>query len=378
MFAVGFTAPVVAQNDAVTNAWLFQKDGKLDKAKEEIDKATTNEKTSGKAKTWYFKATIYKEIATSPLPAFQALDKNAVETSYNAYKKVMELDKPDGEYYKNATKEMPELWNLALNGGVKKYEAKDYKGAIRDYDIAAAMKPQDTTAVLYAAYAAEADQDMGKAKSYYIKLIELNRKTPDMYRALANISKSTDKDTAQAIKWLEEGQKAFPNDKNLALEDLSLMFARGKGREAKSKLEEAIKLDPDNAALYSTLGTLYDAEAADKKTPAPERKTAKDKAIAAYTKALELDPKNPDANFNMGVYYYNQGAEISKKVNDMNINDYNKSGKKMELDAKALFQKALPFFERAYEVSPTDKAVKSSLKKLYTNLGRKEDAAKIN
>lgn len=375
--SLGFFAPAVAQNDAVTNAYFFQKDGKLDKAKEEIDKAVVNEKTSGKAKTWYFKATIYRDIAQSPIKAFQDLDPNAIESSYNAYQKVLELDKKDGEYYKNAQKEMPELWNMALNTGVQRYQEKDFASALRYYDVASKLKPNDTTSVLYAAYAAEALQDQGKAKTYYLKLLELGRKTPDMYRALSNIAVNVEKDTAAALKYLAEGQKAFPQDKNLALEELRLMFMMGKGIQAKSKLEDAIKLDPNNAALHSTLGTLYDQEANDRKRPATERQASKDKAIAAYSKALELDPKNSDANFNMGVFYFNKGVEINKKVNDMNINEYNKSGKKLEADAKAQFQKALPYFEAAYAQTPEDKAVRSSLKKVYSNLGRKADAEKI-
>lgn len=376
MLSFGLTAPALAQSDAVTNAYLYQRDGRLDLAKAEVDKATQHEKTGNKAKTWYYKAIIYKDIATSPLPAYKNLDPNAAETAYLAYQKVIELDK-EGEWAPKAQKEMKELWNIAINDGVKKYEVKDYAGALASYDMAARIEPKDTTSVLYASYAAEALQDQAKAKTYYVKLLELGRKKPETYIQLANIAKHVEKNDKEAENYITQGRKEFPNDKNLALEELNMMLTSGKLVEAKTKLEEAIKLDPNNASLYSTLGVLYDSEANSKDKPAAERKTSRDKAIAAYTKALELDPTNSDANFNLGIYYFNQGVDIRKKVNDMNINDYNKTGKKLEAEANTTFMKALPYFQKAYEKVPTDKGIRTSLKKTYTVLNRKEDAAKI-
>jgi hypothetical protein len=51
--ATGAPLMVSAQTSAVTNAILNQRSGLLDKARVDIDKAIVNEKTSGKAKTWF-------------------------------------------------------------------------------------------------------------------------------------------------------------------------------------------------------------------------------------------------------------------------------------------------------------------------------------
>ena len=56
-----------AQNDAVTNAFFFNKDGELDKAKEEIDRAAAHEKTKDKPKTWYFRGLIYENILNTKM-----------------------------------------------------------------------------------------------------------------------------------------------------------------------------------------------------------------------------------------------------------------------------------------------------------------------
>ena len=79
----------------------------------------------------------------------------------------------------------------------------------------------------------------------------------------------------------------------------------------------------------------------------------------------------------MGVYHFNQGAEISKKVNGMTLNDYQKTGKKMEIDAKGHYAKALPYFEKANSAQPNDADAKSSLKKTLMVLGRKAESEKL-
>ncbi len=365
-----------AQGVAVTNAFINHKDGKLDKAKEEIDKAITNDKTKAEAKTWYFRGLIYRDIANSPLPAYKALSSNALGEAYTSYKKAMELDTKKGEYYKSSKNDIDNLWGMAFNDGVLKYQNKQYAEAVASYDLAGQIKPGDTTTILYTAYAAEAAQNFDRVKQAYRELFAMGYKKPEMYRTLAGYERSAGKND-EAMKVIEEGRKAFPQDKTLAIDELAMISQQGKLADAQSKIEEAIKLDPKNASLYATLGSLQDQAAADAKRPAAERAELKQKSMANYQKTLELDPNNVDANFNLGVYYYNEGVAINKKVNNMTLNEYNKTGKKLEAQAKELYSKALPYFEKVYSLQPDDKAIRQSLKRVYVGLGRKADADKI-
>lgn len=380
-----------AQQDAITSAFFYQKDGKLDKAKEEIDRAVKNEKTSDKAKTWYFKATIYRDIAVSPIPAYKALSSNALSESFHAYQRCIALDKSK-EYTNSAQSDIKQLWGAAFNEGVESYkkavdkatpEAEQkgyYQKAIRSYDLADTIQPGDTATILYTAYAAEAIKDYARVKESYQKLFKLGRKTPDMYRTLASYA-ATENNLDEAIRITQEGEAAFPNDRDLAVDELSYLGRAGRLGESISKIEAAITKNAGNnkvlASLYATLGSLQDKAGDDAKKPAAERTALKQKAVDNYGKTLENDPNNVDANFNLGVYYFNQGVSIANKVRDMTLNDYNKTGKKLEAQAKDLYAKSLPYFEKVNQLQPNDPQIRKSLKVIYTALGRKADADKF-
>ena len=66
-----------------------------------------------------------------------------------------------------------------------------------------------------------------------------------------------------------------------------------------------------------------------------------------------------------------------KKVNAMDLKEYQAKGKKSEAEAYAEFEKSLPFFEKCYKINPEDEGTRTSLKKVYTSLKREADAAKI-
>lgn len=106
--------------------------------------------------------------------------------------------------------------------------------------------------------------------------------------------------------------------------------------------------------------------------------TAKVKEIRAnlpnyYTKALEVDPTNYDALYQMGAYYYNDAVEIKRQVNGMDMNEYKKTGKDLEAKLAVKYNEALPYFERGFKVKK-DEDLKEILKQVYREL---KDEAKL-
>jgi tetratricopeptide (TPR) repeat protein len=93
-------------------------------------------------------------------------------------------------------------------------------------------------------------------------------------------------------------------------------------------------------------------------------KDSKTKALAAYSKVLALDSENYDVNFNMAVMNYNEGVEIKKVVDAMDMKAYQKDGKEIEKRACAQFLTAKPFFDKCKSINPNDELVIENLKNL--------------
>ncbi|UOQ51654.1 tetratricopeptide repeat protein [Hymenobacter cellulosivorans] len=354
-----------AQNSAVTNAILNQRSGLLDKAQAEIDKAIVNEKTSGKAKTWYTRGEIYEQMIGSPIYGKSLKPGEGTKVAFESYSKAVELDGKTGEFGKLAVAKLDNLYGLALNAGVEGYNAKNYDAALESYRMAQQIRPQDTTAFLYAAYAAEAKQDFATAKDTYGKLLAMNYKSPAVYGRMLQIARQ-EKNDAEAQKVIQQALAAYPNNKAFMLEDLNMELSAGRGAQAIGKVEKALAADPNNANLYAVLGSLYD------------QSKQSEKAMAAYKKAVEIDPNNFDAQFNLGVYNYNKAADLVTKASKMDLATYQKVGKKIDADSKKYFQDSLPYFEKALQLQPNDRAVITSLQKVYVRVGRTADAEKMN
>jgi tetratricopeptide (TPR) repeat protein len=357
-----------AQKSAVTNASLYLKNGTLDKAKTEIDKAVTNEKTANDPKAWFTKGEIYAGMVNNPIYAKLATD--PLTEAMAAYDKAIALDKPNGEFAKQAQEKKNAMGEVvyvsALNEGVKNYQEQKFKEAYDAFTKAQQARPQDTTAYLYAATSAEQSQNFAGAKENYRKLIGINYTKPNVYNRLYYIAKEVDKNEAEAMKVLEEGLKANPNNKELMLEELNMYISSGKSTEAVSKLENAIKVDPKNVNLYLVLGQVY------------EQTKDYTKAEANYKKALEIEPTNANANFNLGVVHFNRGYEINKKLRGLSSANYAKQAPKLEPEMKKHFNTALPFFEASLKANPNDTNTMDTLAKVYLALGRTKDADAMN
>ena len=361
----GLPALVSAQTSAVTNAILNQRTGLLDKARIDIDKAIVNEKTSGKAKTWFTRGQVYEGMLESPIYSKQLQPGEGLQKAYESYGKTIELDTKDGEFGKQATPRMDALYGRAFNDAVNSYNAKDYDKAIASYQLASQIKPQDTTAVLYSAYASEAKQDYTGAKANYNKLLGMNYKSVTLYSRMLQIARQ-EKNEAEAAKIVQQALIAYPGNKSFMLEDLNMSLASGKGEDALGKINKSIAADPTNSNLYAVRGSMYDQQ----KKP--------DLAFADYKKSVELDPNNFDAQFNLGVYNYNKAADAYTKVSKMDIKTYQASGKKFEVEGKKYFEASVPYFEKSLKLQPDDRNTLTSLQKVYFRLGRTADSERLN
>ncbi len=88
-----------------------------------------------------------------------------------------------------------------------------------------------------------------------------------------------------------------------------------------------------------------------------------------YGKALVIEPANYDANFNLGVFYYNDAVEMKREVDAMeDMADYAKRGKEIEGRVCGKFKQAQEYFNKAKAVKDTDEELKTNLTSVETIL----------
>ena len=362
-FAAATVTVASAQNSAVNSAILNHKNGILDKAQADIEKATQHDKTKAKAKTWFYRGVIYQDLIGNPIYGKLATDETPI-VAMESFSKALELDGKDGEFGKLVPERMNILYGQVLNQAVEFHNNQEWEQAIDKYKLASKVNPTDTTAVLYAAYAATANQDYPKAITFYDRLIEIGHKTEDVYKNKVQLQQAVDASDEAIMATLAAALKEHPNSVYLMQEELKYYLKNDRGDEAMAKLENAIKADPDNASLYAVLGNLQ------------ERKNNLEGATASYKKAIQLDPKNFDAYYNLGVLEYNKGSEFNNKAAKMDYATYQKKGKALEAQAIKHYEASVPYFLKALEAQPNDQGTMSTLVKVYTRLGKKAEADK--
>jgi len=169
-------------------------------------------------------------------------------------------------------------------------------------------------------------------------------------------------DTTQAFTTLAEGRQAYPENQELLITEFNLYVETGQNEKAIANIDKAIAANPNNASYVFVRGKL--------------KETSGDLAGAEedYKNALVIDPDNLDANHDLGALYVNQSISIVEEMNNLPLSATKEyDAKKAELDA--IYAKALPYLEKAYELDPTDTEVQNILMKLYL---RTNDTEKYN
>lgn len=388
-------------------------------AQKNIDEAITHEKTMNEAKTWYYRGNVYFAISNSKAPEFANQKADAAEKALKSYLKALVLNFKDPELQKldleknqadvmkfftaindKSTKYVDQMWtadiigqkfpylsNTFLNLGVEYYtKEKNYQKAMENFEAAvgtsALTGKVDSLGMYYTAMASEKAGNKDKAIQLYEALTQMKYQGdgdgPRIYLALSQLYKEKG-DKEKSMKVLQNGRKAYPEDKNLILEELNYYLASGKLNEALDNLNLAISKDPNNHILYFALGTVYDNLAnpeKDKKQPSEaEYKDYIAKAEQAYKKAIEIKPDYFDAVYNLGALYFNQGVKINDAA--QTIADNAKYAAEIK-KADEKFNLALPYLEKALELQPNDRNTLVSLKQLYARTGQSEKYKQIN
>jgi tetratricopeptide (TPR) repeat protein len=327
--------------------------GEVAEAQQIIDAAIIHEKTLDKVKTWYYRGLIYETIYNSEEPAISGLSENSFNETVEAFLKVKDLENETGTYFVFADQRLMALYSSVFNAAADAYQSGDYERAIEYFDMALVIFPDDTTSWQYSGYAAQQLDDNELALKNFNYLADNSMADVNVHRNIIYIYRAVVKDTVAALNAAERARQQFPDDHDLKQDEITLLIMANKIEEAKQRLTAAMEKDPDNYLLYYEMGYIYDAS------------ENYDEASIWYEKCLEKNPEYFEALYNLGVNKYNQGAEILKEAQDMDLETYKKEGKAVEAKANDVFILAVPYFERAHEVNPEDVSTLQTLQTLY-------------
>ncbi len=348
-----------AQRAQVQSAYSYLKYEQLDKAKESIDIAVTNENTMNYDKAWYYRGLIYQALYKNE--KFGNLSNDPLNEALRSYNKALELN-PKFEYADDITEKKKILAQQFADMGYVNYNLKNFAGALSAYEGVVAIMPNDTSSYFNAALCAERAGNVAKAKQFYTKLDEMQYKDAKMYHSYAQLY-LTEGDTTKALEVLSRGLSRFPEEKSILITQTNIYISSGKTAEALNAINMAIEKDSTNANLYFAKGTLVE-----------KTEKSKDAAIAAYKKAIELKADYFDAYYNLGALYFNDAAHLANEANS--IKDNNQYAKaKVVFEAK--FKEAKPYLEKAWELNPKDQSTMISLKQLYATINDTVNYAKV-
>ena len=351
---------VQAQKKYVSKAQIWAENGeKLDTALKAIEFAETQEKTKEWGKTYYVKGIVYDAIASSDNPEFQKICENPMIKAFDNFRKAYDMN-GSGPYQNAIDLKIFSLSNNFIQKAIDTFNEGDFENSFLYFAKSLEIKEMpvfkgevDTAVLFNTALAAQRIKKYDEAIVYFKRLVEYGYGAGDTYSLLANCYKDKG-DSENYVNHLKIGYEKYPANADLIGGIINYYLLEAENSEgAFEYLNIAKQKDPGNAQYYLAEAQLCT------KIGQPE------KAKELYLKSIELSPDLFEAQYNLGVIYFNEAVILSDEANQITDNAKYQVAKEI---ADAKFAEALPFIENAHKLSVEDTGIMSTLKTLYYRL----------
>lgn len=372
----------------------------LAKAKDKIDLATVHADTKDQSKTWVYRGLIYlalyqqdfnvkmdahkADIADANKRQAVAFQEAPVTNLIEATNALIKAKAMDAKYKTYEDKTAPGLNNCYFylqSAGIGRSNQKNYNEAGPLFelsaDIVATDKKMDTVNINNAAISYDNGKNWEKAITNYQKLVDAGYRKGNTWVLLANCYANKG-DSAKYRELIAGGLSKYPLDQELLVADVNIKMSAGKYQEAVQQLNALIAQRPDDYDLNLIVGNIYDRLGNPKKSDGTEAERPKNydelfaQAEKYYKKAIELKPTSLEANYNLGVMYYNRGIYFYN-LSQSSIADAAKYSKMWEEPLK----QAVVYLEATYKIDPKDISVLKALKACYGNLGDNDNYVRV-
>jgi tetratricopeptide (TPR) repeat protein len=278
-----------------------------------------------------------------------SIEGDALCEAAKAYTKAYELgekaEKVDPKLQEIANKYYEDAYSAYQLGNMAK--ASDlFKGAA-DVSMMAPCSAPNYDAAYNTAFTAVAAQNYDRAEEYF-NLCLKNGYTSDG-NIYANLSQCAlaKADTLAAKNYLATGLTQFPENESVLTSLINLYLQTNEDPEKIVELlDEAKKVMPDNPSLYYVEGNIYVGV------------KNYDKAVAAYDKALEIQPAYDFAYYGKGNVALKKAEDLIAERDALDVREWKKYDELNE-QVTEVYKGAVEPFEKCYEVSQNE-AVKAS------------------
>lgn len=374
-------------------------------ARAAIAEALQNDETKDLANTWYIAGFIgYKEFETNNLKRQMGQNINidqwgaAVYESVNYWNKAYELalvptyDKKGRAKYdtrtpKSILPKMTEYFQFQpmIAAGFNAYEANDPSLAydmfmahcnipdskiMQDHPEELAKLLRDSSYYTCLYYAGRFAYEAQRYEEAIATLQRMNSEHANANALRKEIIYANEyiyqiyieqKDTVNAVEFIKGCIDLFPEEPWFMQNLINLYINSGQEEKAIDYLDIAIAREPNVGQYYNSKGSIL------------ARIGRFEESFKAFEQAIAIEPNNALFLETLGFAYVDLGNKLNDDAAYLDAKAYAKA--KVEIDAA--FQKALPYFEKAYELEPDNYDFKRSLRSLYYRLGMDDKYAAL-
>jgi hypothetical protein len=372
-FLIFVSGSLKAQQNLLYQAISEHKIGNLEKASKLIEEASQNSGTLKEPKTWYYKGLINKDLYKSKETSGSYTEIR--NTAITAYIHCIELDIKD-EYKEDSRKAITYLSSSIYNDAAKEMNKENYKAAFINFenylDFRSKTEPgiSDTLAIFHAGYTAYMDKNYSKAIFYLTKANDLKYQDPLLFYFLGKSYWNTF-EISKAENTFISGIRNYPFNKKLSHILINLYQETGKDAELVNLLLKETEHDPKNTEYKLLLGAAYERLTI---SDTIRKKEYNIKAREIYSELLKQQPDNFKVNYNLALLYYNEAVD---RINQLDYDTDMIALDDIQQECKDLFKLALPYMEKAYQLSPKNKETLKGLQGIYFSLHDIESSNKI-
>ena len=339
---------------------------KYDEAKEAIELAVENDKTSRWHRTYYAKGllcqTAYEAGVKKNDTKLFKLYPDQLFVAYDSYEMALELDVRE-RLHTSIRQKYYLLSNDFSTRGEELYKKEEYKESLRAFEHALLIAKSDlisaktdTNLVYNTALAAYESQNWEKAIAYLTGLHEdAHSTTASLLLSLACFNAG---DTVRSEEVLMEGVEIFKYEESVVMYLVNNLVSRGRTEPAINVLDKAIEATPENFRFLWARGLVY------------QQIEHNDEAIENFLMAIKISPDEPELCYHLGLSYYNIGIELRESALHILENDEYLEAREHYLDK---FREAVRWLEKSYELDPDKEETVTRLHQLYKQLQMKQE-----